>query len=165
MSRQGNAVNGYNYMYMVLPAVVCSSSEEITVDGGGKSNIKEQLGLDNDIVQFSITTNKGDKTFMIETSKSLKEVVKEINSADLGVTAIYDESIDRFFIQTNETGEKNTITIQDMDGFFSKLKLQHNVDGNSIDVDLTGSEIYRGTDAIIDFEGQIISLCPLISLL
>lgn len=155
VSARSNAVNGSYQLHVhgLASNWSAASSEEITVDGGGKSNIKEQLGLDNDIVQFSITTNKGDKTFMIETSKSLKEVVKEINSADLGVTAIYDESIDRFFIQTNETGEKNTITIQDMDGFFSKLKLQHNVDGNSIDVDLTGSEIYRGTDAIIDFEG------------
>jgi flagellar hook-associated protein 2 len=102
---------------------------------------------------------------------SLKEIAGHINQADIGVTAMYDESIDRFFLQTNETGEKNTIEITDNSSilidqggsmeeadFISRLKLQYrhtelSGDGSPVETakDVAAGQIYTGKDAVIDF--------------
>jgi len=106
---------------------------------------------------------------------SLKELTRQINRADIGVTASYEESIDRFFLQTNQTGAENTVSfsdesvlhdetgqpILDMDGnatsFLSKLKLKYETMGTNAagqpvqmpaDV-LPGT--YAGRDAVFDF--------------
>lgn len=93
---------------------------------------------------------------------SLSDIAKQINNADIGTTAIYDESIDRFFLQTDETGTNHTIqimdnsTLHDTNGtiltgqnFIDKLKLQYNNNGTMTNVQL--STEYAGQDAKIDF--------------
>lgn len=83
---------------------------------------------------------------------SLKEVAKQISNAGIGVTALYDESIDRFFLQTDETGLDNTITISDTGDFIKKLKLQDStMTGDTIIEASTVAYEGKGQNAIIDF--------------
>lgn len=159
-----------------------ASESEISIEGADRSNIKSQFDLyDSDIIHFTISTNAGLKNegkVRVYISKnevsirvknengenkitldgknlsniSLKEIANQINKADIGVTAIYDESIDRFFLQTNETGEQSTIEITDNsnNNFISKLRLQYqDIDGNSRNVETNIR--YSGKDAIVDF--------------
>lgn len=158
-----------------------ASKEEISV-GADKTNIKSQFDLkDSDVVNFTITSNAGmeseqkvkiyisNKEVSIRTTSekgdnkitldgkslanfSLKEIADQINKADIGVTAVYDNSIDRFFLQTDDTGQQNTIQITDNsnNGFVGKLKLQYDNDGTPNDVAYDGTT-YSGKDAIIDF--------------
>ncbi|NCC81947.1 MAG: hypothetical protein EOM04_06735, partial [Clostridia bacterium] len=89
------------------------------------------------------------------------EMVKEINAADLGVTAIYDAGADRFFLQTSNTGAENTIKITDnsvisgvaspfIAGAGSVLKLQHEA-SEGVYESVGNATEYGGTDANIDF--------------
>src|SRR5699024_1754430 len=60
---------------------------------------------------------------------SLNTVVKTINTVDTGVRAIYDPNIDRFFLQTADTGTEAELIIDVEEGskgkaFINKLKLQ-----------------------------------------
>ena len=157
-----------------------ASKEEISI-GADKTNIKSQFDLSNsDIINFTITANAGmdneqkvkvyvtNNEVSIRTTDpmgdskitldgrnlsnfSLREIADQINKSDIGVTAIYDGSIDRFFLQTDETGEQNTMQIIDEsnNSFISKLKLQYDNNGNPADVAMNSQ--YSGKDAIIDF--------------
>ena len=93
---------------------------------------------------------------------SLNDIVKQINNTDIGVTSIYDESTDRFFLQTDKTGTDNTIQIVDSsalhdtngailtgENFINKLKLQYNNNGTMTNV--VSSTEYTGQNAKIDF--------------
>lgn len=160
-----------------------ASKEAITVEGGDNSSIRSQFGLnDNDLIYFTITTNAGSKnegkirvyinkneaSFRInnETGEhkitlegknlsniSLKEIADQITKADIGVTAVYDSSIDRFFLQTNATGEQSTIELSDLsshDFFGSLLKLQYEGEGGETQ-DVKTNVRYTGKDAVVDF--------------
>ena len=176
-----------------------ASSGGITVEGGNNTNLASQFGLsETDVVNFTITSKSGSDTKTVqvyvdkETAKikigendtitlegknisnlSLKEVANQITKADIGVTAFYDESIDRFFIQTNQAGEENTVSftdsseLHDGDGnpatFLGKLNLEYDAvgvdgDGNPTvtptKVSLSTPEhpvTYTGQNAIFDF--------------
>ncbi len=115
----------------------------------------------SDKIEFTITTNKGEKKFTYTNldTVSLNDIVKDINSADLGVTAVYDSTIDRFFLQTDNTGSDNWMKITDTSTFSgggtfitgdaSKLQLKYNNGGSS--VSLVNGQQYSGVDAQIDF--------------
>jgi len=157
-----------------------ASSTNITT-GTSKTNIAEQLGLEaTDTLDFTIETNYGPKRFIFgdtteiqDASKivvnktldqiSLNDIVTSINSAKvtvdgkevaLGVKAVYDSSIDRFFLQTTATGAENWMKITDnsslnfIAGDANKLNLNiKNYD--AIDPTTT----YTGKNAVIDFAG------------
>lgn len=135
-----------------------ASKEDISIKGADKTNIANQFGFkEGDTINFTIATNKGDininKTNLSEVS--LKEIVNEINKADKGVVAIYDESIDRFFLQTMDTGSNQNIQItQNTEGtnidFISKLRLQHEISSGAME-DVHINMTYEGKDALIDF--------------
>ena len=84
-----------------------ASSSKISV-GDGES-LAQQFGLnDGDKINFTITTNKGSVT-IIKTDLStvnLEEIIKEINQGGIGVRAMYDVALDRFFLRQEETGAK-----------------------------------------------------------
>lgn len=65
---------------------------------------------------FDIVVNG--KTINVDTSKSMNDLVKQINNSGAGVTASYDANIDRFFISSKETGAEAKIdfTGTDTDG-------------------------------------------------
>jgi len=119
-----------------------ASSDSITVGGFGTDTLENHFGGPNSFgvdlsLDFTIRTSKTDvegKSFSFDvTTKSITDVVKEINDANIGVKASYDASIDRFFFNTESTGEENGFQIiSDADNFLSdatgagtnKLKLK-----------------------------------------
>lgn len=153
------ATNGtYNVKVNSLASNWSSASSDKISASTDRSSLATQFGLDTaDNIKFTIETNKG--TFEFDKSAGdtkISDMVKEINSADIGVTAIYDASTDRFFLQTNNTGEENTIKITDnstnafIAGAGSNLKLQHEVSAGVYEGIGNGSS-YAGVDANVDF--------------
>ncbi|NLX62346.1 MAG: flagellar filament capping protein FliD [Tissierellia bacterium] len=98
---------------------------------------------------------------------TLRDLTREINSiSGLGIRASYDSNIDRFFLQTRETGEDASILIEDISNgqaFIDKLKLRvshlrYKEGDNIVVVEDTGEDLklgreYVGQDAIIHFNG------------
>lgn len=164
VSSRSNAVNGsYNINVRNLAENWSTASfEDISfkdIEGNKDiSNLASQFNMNNgETIDFTISTNIDSVNIKVEdlTNTSIKDIVNQINNADIGVTAIYDESIDRFFLQTNETGENNTITITqgvaDNSDFISKLNLKYDSDGNGTMVPVELDKEYEGIDALIDF--------------
>lgn len=151
----------------------CASSAGIST--GDKDTLANQFGLTDpgDKLEFTIDTKvEGEtksETFTITNEElattSMVDLVNKINGANLGVTAVYDVSADRFFFQTNNTGSENTVKITDnstisdgrsfITGANSALKLQYlDSDGVShIVEDATQGDtaVYSGVDAQLDF--------------
>lgn len=162
-----DAVNGtYAVKVSQIAKNWTSGSEgKITRDvNGSTNNLATQFNLaDSDTINFTITTNNGSITINKTnlSSVSINDIVDEINEANIGVTAIYDSSIDRFFLQTKETGVDNTIKITDssvltngdssfITGTTSTLKLKY-LDDTGTSQYITDGNTYTGQNAIIDF--------------
>lgn len=167
VSTTAKAMSGsYNVeVEQLAEGVKMASSSNITVEGGTKDNLASQFGLDEgDVIKFSIDTKNGTKEFEFTGSQSINDVVKAINNAkvevgegdnkkevSLGVRAVYDANIDRFFFQTEDTGKEAELSIKaDDEGskkFINGLKLNH--DGNAYVI----GEKYNGQNARINFDG------------
>ena len=139
-----------------------ASSETISV-GERIDNLVEQFGLSaDDTLDFTITTDQGSVNINKTNLEfvSIHDIVNEINQADIGVKAVYDYNLDRFFLQTIQTGANSTISIIDnstltsggkfITGSENKLKLQY-VDAEGVSQDLLDNTTYAGEDALIDF--------------
>ena len=144
---------------------------QITIENGMASVTKTSYGTGEDGEDSVISLLSGKDI----SDLSLKELASQINRADIGVTASYEESIDRFFLQTNQTGAENTVSfsdesvlhdetgqpILDEDGnaasFLGKLKLRYDIMGT----DAAGQPVQTpvdvlpgtcaGRDAVFDF--------------
>ena len=163
VSANAGAANGsYKVKVNSLASNWSSASSEKVSLSEDTSTLAKQLNLETtDKIKFSIATDKGTFNFdKLAGDTNISEVVKEINAAELGVTAVYDKNTDRFFLQTNNTGAENTIKITDesvitggksfITGNNSFLKLQQEVsEGNYAKV--ANATEYRGNDASIDF--------------
>lgn len=173
------AVNGtYSVnVQQLAEGVTLASSGNITV-GTSKENLAAQFGLtDADTIQFTITTDKGTKEFSFLGTNTMTDVVNAINSAkvtvdgkevSLGVKAMYDSTIDRFFLQTTGMGKNASLNIEATSGsvgeaFIGKLNLNATYYSYENEIDLTGTKHvgekftvntkYQGASAIIDFAG------------
>ncbi|MCG4564681.1 flagellar filament capping protein FliD [Anaerosalibacter bizertensis] len=172
VSTTAKAMSGsYNVeVEQLAEGVKMASSSNITVEGGTKDNLASQFGLnEGDVIKFSIDTKNGTKEFEFTGSQSINDVVKAINNAkvevgegdnkkevSLGVRAVYDANIDRFFLQTEGTGTDTWIKIDDksvidgkngfIEGDNSLLKLNTNQKSDS-------EGKYRGKNARINFDG------------
>lgn len=175
VSSTSKAMNG-NYemeVKQLAEGVKAISGEKITVENRNNENLASQFGLENDaIIKFTIETKNGIKTFKFgnvedaDIKKSLNEislndVVKAINSAkvkdgekevSLGLKASYDANIDRFFLQTQDTGVEAKLKISadvgsDGKAFIDALNL--NVNGTKYNI---GDE-KTGKSAVVNFDG------------
>ena len=89
------------------------------ISSGSTDSLATQFGLSNDdVIAFKITANKGtdsEKSVNISltnlASQTIDNLVNTINNSRIGATASYDEDIDRFFLETDEAGSGQTITI------------------------------------------------------
>lgn len=172
VNANSNAIGGsYRVKINNLATNWSSASADSLSSADDKTSLSSQFaGVQaTDNIKFTITTNKGTLSVdKIAADTSISELVDEINSADIGVKAIYDEDSDRFFLQTDETGEENTFSILDestsagVDLNFiagdagdsnSVLKLQYFDKGTSTYKNVMDStvETYKGEDASIDF--------------
>lgn len=165
VSTTAKAMSGsYNVeVEQLAEGVKMVSGSNISV--GDKTNLASQFGLnEEDLIKFSIETKNGIKEFEFIGSQSINDVVRAINNAkvevgegdekkevSLGVRAVYDANIDRFFLQTEDTGKEAELSIKvDDEGskkFINGLKLNHG--GNPYVI----GEKYRGKNAIINFDG------------
>lgn len=130
---------------------------------GELASLKQQFALaGEDVIKFTIkhkNDQDGSRAYTFEykgsdlTNKTVQDLVKDINSKSseygLGVRAIYDRSINRFFLQTAEAGENNGFSLTEEQGavnFFtgteSKLKLN-----------LTNGAVNQGSNAKLSFAG------------
>lgn len=173
VSSTSKAMNG-NYemeVKQLAEGVKAVSGEKVTVENGNNENLASQFELGNDaIIKFTIETKNGIKTFKFgnvedaDIKKSLNEislndVVKTINSAkvkdgekevSLGLKANYDANIDRFFLQTEDTGAEAKLSISasgDGQAFIDALNL--NVNGAKYNI---GDE-KTGKSAVVNFDG------------
>lgn len=187
VSTNGKAVNGsYKVKVDQLAEGVSGVSESnITVSGGDKSNIASQLGLDpKETMVFEIETKNGKVKFAIGSDAdshkgdgivvinkpldqvNMSSVVNAINNSKikkgdkevgLGIKAVYDSTIDRFFIQTTDTGKDATLSISagsnTGEDFINKLNLNITSSDNSNPTKLSLGSSYKGKNAIIDFNG------------
>lgn len=115
-------------------------------DGGDATN--------TDSLKFTIKTNLTDDEgvdFEFDpTVDSIEDVVDEINNAGIGVTAAYDEDLDRFFLNTSSTGAENYFEIvSDEDNFLAGST----GDGsdNTLKLKLQVGTQYNGKDLEFDF--------------
>lgn len=175
VSSTSKAMNG-NYemeVKQLAEGVKAVSGEKVTVENGNNENLASQFELGNDaIIKFTIETKNGIKTFKFgnvedaDIKKSLNEislndVVKTINSAkvkdgekevSLGLKANYDANIDRFFLQTEDTGVGSKLKISaDVDSYVKAFidALNLNVNGAKYNI---GDE-KTGKSAVVNFDG------------
>lgn len=175
ISARADAAKGTYKVHVDRIASNWSCASSAGISSGDKHNLETQFGLTDpaDKIEFTIeTTVEGEaksETFTITyeeaSTMNMNDLVKTINGAELGVTAVYDENADRFFFQTDNTGSDNSVKITDnstisdgrsfITGANSVLKLQYlDSDGNSHVVeDATQGETaeYGGVDAQFDF--------------
>lgn len=167
VSTTAKAMNGsYNVeVKQLAEGVKMVSNKNITIEGGTKDNLASQFGLDkDDTIRFSIETKNGVKDFEFTDleNTSMKDIVNAINSAKildedgkvvgkLGVKASYDPTIDRFFLQTEDTGTKSQLTIKTNDDISEKFINGLNMTNNGKEYNIGTKEI--GKDAIISFDG------------
>ena len=170
VSTTAKAMSGsYNVeVEQLAEGVKMASGSSISV--GDKTNLASQFELnEEDLIKFSIDTKNGTKEFKFTGSQSINDVVKAINNAkvevgegdnkkevSLGVKAVYDANIDRFFLQTEGTGTNTWLKINDESNIYGKsgfiegdnslLKLNTNQELNS-------EGKYIGQNAIINFDG------------
>ncbi len=127
-----------------------ASASNVSVKKDG-ANLAEQLGLDPDEdINLEISNGK-DKIEIKGKAKDLTmdDLVKQINGLS-GVTASYDKSIDRFFIQTTETGADHKLTIIDNTGSGTGGEV---LKALKLDSAITSGQTYSGKNAKIDYNG------------
>lgn len=155
-STTAQAIDGnYNLtVHRLADGVKAASGENI------KAGIEGVLsGLpEGGTIEFNI--NDG-STVTIEKTDTMSSIVKKINSSGAGVQASFDDNIGRLFIQTTATGKDAKLSFTDVNGstgFIEALKLNVTAyDESTGEIEtpkaLAINEIYKGTNAKIDFAG------------
>ncbi len=162
-----NAVQGSYSVTVRQLAENWSAASSGKISAGSAANLATQFGFhDTDTLNFTITGSSGSVTVNKTnlTNVSITDIVKEINAANIGVTASYDEGSDRFFLQAKNSGEAGTVSITDnsvlnggnkfLTGAESALKLKY-LDEGHVAQDVTEAQVYTGKDAIIDFGAAV----------
>lgn len=92
-----------------------TSSTAISVPKASKESLATQFGMDSAEPEFKITLKNGEKSkdFTIKPGGSVYDLVNDINKAGIDVVASYDATLDRFFLQTTNSGDKSSIQITD----------------------------------------------------
>lgn len=90
--------------------VVETSSGNITT-GSDKNTLADQFGLAaGTTLNIQISDGTTSKTISVNTSTdSINSLVSDINSSGLNIKANYDATLDRFFLNTTQTGSKAKI--------------------------------------------------------
>lgn len=127
-----------------------ASSSNVSKNKDGK-NLAEQLGLKED-EEINLKISNGKDTIEIKGKAkdlTMDDLVKQINGLS-GITASYDKSIDRFFIQTSETGADHQLSITDDTGSGTGGEI---LKALKLDSAITSGTTYSGKNAKIDYNG------------
>jgi len=126
------------------------SSAAITT-GTAKDTLANQFGISG---TFNISIKNGDttKTIAVDSSKSIYELVSNINKSGANVTASYDTTLDRFFLYTNGTGSDSGIDFSGSDAaglsfLADNLKISTTAaSGKDAEFQLDGIELSQSTN-------------------
>ncbi len=111
VSASGDAAN-VNHTLQVLQlasGAVQTSSAAITT-GTSKTSLSAQFGISDSV---ALTING--KQINVNASQSINDLASAINKSGAGVTASYDATLDRFFLQTNGSGAAAAIDFSGTD--------------------------------------------------
>lgn len=146
------ANGNYSINVRSLASGVYKGSSESLNSVKDAENLAEQFNMSG-TVTFSLTGFDGEEAvsqdFSFDTSEAtITDVVNAINEADIGITATYDKTSDRFFLSTEGTGSSYRIqATADEEGFLTgTLKMSL-----TVGEELAASD--KGVDAVIDFNG------------
>jgi len=117
---------------------------------GTTKTLADQFGLSGNI-SFTLQGSGGSQTFNFDTSTAtIYNVASEINAAKLGLSARYDSTSGRFFLNTTSTGSTAKIVVTGDDSNF--LSSAAGDGSNALHLLLKGDgTVYSGQDASIDF--------------
>lgn len=160
LSTRADAVNGTYSVSVTQIAENFSTASK--GDLGYLNTLKDQFGLnDTDVIKFTIESKDGvSHTFEYSgedlENLTIMDIVDDINSYqdengnDLGIKAVYDGGVNRFFLQTSSTGEDNGFTItQEAEATVDFLTGSNDI----LQLNLTSGQEYHGKDAIFNFNG------------
>jgi len=105
VTASGDAINVNHTIkvsQLATGASECSTAKITT--GTSKNSLASQFGVSG---TFAIKING--KQIAVNSTKSINDLVSDINKSGAGVTATYDATQDRFFIYTNGTGASTGI--------------------------------------------------------
>lgn len=137
--------------------------------------LREQFNLQStDVIKFTISrVENGEETISHEFEYSGQElnyltivdIVNDINNyrdengKDLGVKAVYDSGINRFFLQSTVTGANNGFIVTEEAGEDNVINFMTGVSeenpNNKLGLKLESGNLNVGTNAIIDFAGAV----------
>ncbi len=130
-----------------------ASAENVSKNKEGK-NLAEQLGLDAE-QDIDLEISNGKESIKIEGKAkdlTMDDLVTKINSLS-GVSASYDKTIDRFFIQTTETGAEHQLKITDNTGTGTSTSGGEVLKALKLDSSINSGQTYTGQNAKIDYNG------------
>lgn len=152
VSAGNNAVAGSNtIMVTALASSARLNSSAAVAFDSSKTNLQEQLGLaSSDPIVF--TVNGSAEISINPATDTINALVSKINNADAGVTAFFDQTLNRMFISSSGTGAGASIDFEDVSNA-GELFTALNLDGNS-DPDITDPfAVVHGTDAAFVLNG------------
>lgn len=142
----------------ILESII-SSTHTTTDDGSiGADNDSLYLSNDNAGTAASLGAGGGGKTITLDGSKTLYDLISEVNSKGTNIRMTYDSYQDKLSIYNMKTGSNNSINIQsNNDGttnFFNSLGLKDAT--NSSSPTFTAGELttVKGTDASVIIDGD-----------
>jgi flagellar hook-associated protein 2 len=109
-----------------------------------------------DVISFTITTHEGTKEFDYTdlANTSMEAIVDDINNANIGVNATYDETLDRFFFQTEDTGTNAYVQVSDSTTTNPAPTVNFFTGASSLtDLDLVDAAQNAGKNAIFNYNG------------
>jgi flagellar hook-associated protein 2 len=134
---------------VTLTSNVVAPATGITTGTKYPTTLINQFGMaDGDNIDFTI--NGKNIKLTVTTATTINNVVSAINNSGAGVKANYDETLDRFFLYSNDVGASSKIDFSgSVAGNFleSKLMLDTNNDADGTAI------INNGKDAIINLDG------------
>lgn len=152
----------YNVQVTQLAKSAYNVSETKITDPGD-SAIDPEQNLSSQFGKFNTHVNEGDftikaydengdpitETFTVDYSKSLNDVLGEINDSELGVRAFYDENADQVMFERTKTGEFNPAGTEfEFSG--------ENVGFLTDSLGLKSANEKGGQDAILKYNGDLV---------
>lgn len=97
-----------------LATRVSVNSIEAIGSSADKTKIANQFGIDSEaLISFTLKGKDGEVTLSSKAGNfSMDQIVNGINKANIGVTAFYDATIDRFFLQSSVYGTEAQLTVK-----------------------------------------------------
>lgn len=109
---------------------------------------------------FEIVGPNGSKTIQVTADTTYESVIKQVNSANIGVTMSYDSINKRFMLSSNVTGEESSILINDSSNIaaqsFGLTTMTETLDQNGNLVQ--ENKAISGTNALVQLNGKEMEL-------